>query len=174
MWIMAQAYGEPVGFSLEPPCFGHCGGVTPPTPAHLRVQAWLSVAYGAKGLWWYAYRVGSPTGVSPISPDWKLTPLWEELGRIHARIAGISDVLLKLEPAPDAKLAEVSGQNLHVAWHKRAGDAGGARYLVVVNENLTEPRAVTVRPLNATHKIRSISGDSTLLPGDGAVFLVTP
>jgi hypothetical protein len=174
MWMMAQAYGEPVGFDPGPPYFGHRGGVTPPTPAHLRVQAWLSLAYGAKGLWWYAYRVGSPVGVSPISPDWKLTPLWDEIGRIHGRIARLSDLLLKLEPAPDGKLAEVSGQNLYVAWHKRIGDASEARYLIVVNESLTEPRTVAIKPLNAAHQVRSISGDSTLQPGDGAVFLVTP
>lgn len=180
MWVMMQAYGEPVGFSPDPPYFGHHGGVTPPTPAHLRVQAWLSLAFGAKGLWWYPYRVGSPIGISPISPDWKLTPLWDEIGRIHARVACISDLLLKLEPAPDAILAEVSGHNLHVAWHKRAGDAGEARYLIVVNESLTEPRTVTVKPLNPVHKVRDITSGKpeersslTLQPGDGAVFLVS-
>ncbi|MBI5686151.1 MAG: hypothetical protein HZC54_13845 [Verrucomicrobia bacterium] len=181
MWVMAQSYGEPVGFDPDPPYFGHRGGVTPPTPAHLRVQAWLSLAYGAKGLWWYAYRVGLPVGISPISPDWKLTPLWNEIGRIHARISRLSGLLLKLEPAPDAKTAEVIGKNLYSAWRKRGGDASEARYLIVVNESLTEPRAVTVKPINIAHKVRDISSSQleersslTLQPGDGAVFVVMP
>jgi len=180
MWVMAQSYGEPVGFSPDPPYFGHRGGATPPTRAHLRVQAWLSLAYGAKGLWWYAYRVGSPVGISPISPDWKPTPLMDEIGCIHAKIARLSDLLLKLEPDANAKLAEVTGENLYVAWHKRANDANDARYLIVVNENLTEPRTITVRPLNSAHKVCDItSGESversslTLQPGDGGLFLVS-
>jgi len=45
----------------------------------------------------------------------------------------------------------------------------------VVNENLTEARQVTVKPLNAAHKVSDIAtGKSSLslTPGDGAVFVV--
>jgi hypothetical protein len=169
MWVMMQSYGETVGFRPDPPYFGHRGGATPPTPAHLRVQAWLSLAYGAKGLWWYAYRVSSPVGISPISPDWKITPLWEEIGRIHERVARHSDLLLKLEPIPDPKLAEVSGENLHVTWHKHAS---GAFYLIVVNKNLTEPRTVTVKSSKAS-ELATGKSSLSLPPGDGAVFVVS-
>jgi hypothetical protein len=63
---------------------------------------------------------------------------------------------------------------------KCADDTSDARYLIAVNENLAEPRTVTVKPVNAAHKVCTIANSKpegrtslTLQLGDGAVIFVS-
>jgi hypothetical protein len=181
MWVMMQAYGCPVTFDPDPPHFGYGDGCLVPTEAHLRVQVWLALAYGAKGLWWYPNRTGIPEGTAPLRNDWTSTFVWTEIGRIHAIVGRLADLLLKLETDREAKLAAVTGENLFVAWHRKREAAATGRFLIVVNEDLTEPRQVVVVPSDANHRAWDLTlgkpAEATtrvLQPGDGALFFVGP
>jgi len=141
----------------------------------------LALAYGAKGLWWYPNRTTHAESIAPINADWNPTPIWDEIGKLHAAVEKVSGLLLRLDPDPSAKLAEVSGEGIFAAWHKRREGSVAGRYVVVVNESLREPREALVQALDAAHRAwditsgKTVEAKSTVLePGGGALFFVGP
>lgn len=180
LWVMMQAYGEPPEFDPEPPHFGHRGGRDVPTAAQLSVQMWLALSYGAKGLWWYGYHVGKASATAAKRHNWESTPIWDEIGKLHARVEKISSLLLRLEPATSPAVADVAGDGLHSTWHKVL-DNPSEHYVIVVNQSLESSREVSIAPFSQGWRISEIVGNEPqdyhprlLAPGEGAIFRLEP
>lgn len=71
-----------------------------PTEAHLRLQQYSNLAYGAQGLWYYNYRA-SPRELGkmfaqghPFAKDWKRSTVYERMRRVNAELQARAFVFL--------------------------------------------------------------------------------
>ncbi len=111
LWVGLQAYKKP----------GPTGRY--PTPQEYRVQAYLAVIHGAKGLMWYG---GSVTGGLFLAPA---EGHWEDLKRVVGELAAMSAVLMgDGDPPP-----EVLPAGSPVAAAIKRG--GGRRLLFAANSS---------------------------------------
>ncbi|HWL52509.1 MAG TPA: hypothetical protein VNQ90_08745 [Chthoniobacteraceae bacterium] len=164
LWILAQA----IDFANT---------LRAPTPAEIRAQAYLSLAYGARGLIFYNFN-GSDNTV--FGPDGSLNASGREIGRVLGelkplapRFLGLERVELKATVPEDFAIQGFTGKE-------------GERYLVVVNADVTAEREMelalasdlveSVTDLRSGQKLpRHFEGGKLLLnlklaPGDGRVL----
>jgi hypothetical protein len=76
----------------------------PPTLQQLRAQAFISVASGASGIFWYAYWDGYPyTGNETGRNQWVLSesPVLESLRTVHAELQEWIPIVCHGEPGPE-------------------------------------------------------------------------
>lgn len=112
-----------------------------PTAPEMRLQTWLAIAGGAKGITYFHYALNADDyGNRRPSRHGEFTPLLDEIGRLGAEITPLGSLLLdaevaepltvlpKLRPTPD------SGERIEVRRLRSA--KLGADYLVVFNNDV--------------------------------------
>jgi hypothetical protein len=84
------------------------GGRTDPTESKMRWQIWTSLAYGAKGVWYFTYWTGTYDGGLAKNPgsfamtsalidlQGRRTRRWEQAKRINAAVKNLGPTLMKL------------------------------------------------------------------------------
>lgn len=169
-----------------------------PTPAEIRCMTYLSVANGAKGVFWFLYQTENWDASSGsvmsglVDKDFKGDERWEEVGRLAKRLKAIAPVLLKLKPAPEG-LSCVSSDKATL-WM-----SGNDACIIVLNTDTARKKAVRVSLSGAAggfsvdtgatpvriggppaeklafphrHTSGAISWTVSLAPGDCAVYRV--
>ena len=136
-----------------------------PTPQEIRVQVYLALVHGAKGIYYFMYSSHTDdNGVADIhglvDGTYATTPKWTEVKSLNAMLEELDDTLLALTsnavfagnaPADFVhRLSDTADYHLGIFTH-----TDGSRYLMVVNRRCrtTDNRTVTV-----TLDARQLSG----------------
>jgi hypothetical protein len=131
---------------------------TAPSPANLRMQAYTTLAAGARGLTWFTYYAGRYR-YAPIDRAGKRTATWSYLKAVNDQVRVLAPILIRLRskgvyfsaPAPARGLPLLPGKlvkSVESATAVMVGEfsgAGGARFAMVVNLSLTRSAKVTVK-----------------------------
>lgn len=139
-----------------------------PTVAHLRLQQYSNLAYGAQGLQYYDFRPSASsvknyaTDEAPLSPDGKISPSYWRLAEVNRELQARAWVFLGSEPvrirhtgtAPEGTMAYDAGKDRPSLVTSFAPDgellvselANGARAaFVVVNRDLNAVSAFAAK-----------------------------
>ena len=148
-----------------------------PSPANLLLQAYTTLAAGAKGLTWYTYY--SPGyDYTPIDKAGHPTATWSHLKMVNEQAKTIGAILQPLNstgvyftsPQPAASLPKLPGklvQNATCATPLMIGEfTGGAdQYALIVNLSLRDSAQFTIMPANPRAQLRQVSPvDGSLQP----------
>lgn len=176
-----------------------CVGYRVPSTADLHLQAYSTLAYGARGLTWFTYFT-PPLGnfrEAPLDPFGHETPAWDRLRFVNLQVAKLGPTLLQLRsddvyhfgtlppgthaPQPTSLVQSVGDRDFF------AGDfthPDGSRYVLVVNRNLTRSQLAnrlsfrtpprTVRQVSPwTGSLQGFEGEAQwIAPGAGALLRV--
>lgn len=153
-----------------------------PSPANLLLQAYTTLAAGAKGLTWYTYY---STGYlnAPIDANGNRTATWSYLRMVNEQIKLLGPILRPLKstgvyftkaasaPLSGADLPALPGnwvQSIACAAPLMVGEfaaANGQQYAVIVNLSLRDSVSFKLTARDAKDEIREISvADASLIP----------
>lgn len=158
-----------------------------PSPANLLLQAYTTLAAGAKGLTWYTYY--SPGyDYAPINQAGHATVTWSSLKMVNDQVKVLGPILRPLQstgvyftaPQPAAALPALPGQSVQgitCTSPLMIGEFAGPhdqRYAMIVNLNLRDSAQFKLTPLSPRDEIRQLSpvdGSSLPLEPANAVWL---
>jgi hypothetical protein len=129
-----------------------------PSPASLRLQAYTTLAAGARGLTWYTYYSGRYTN-APIDAAGDRTATWSYLKRVNRDVKALAPILSRLRSTgvyftrrpPAGGLPLLPGKLVRSVASRTAvmvGEFAGAaaeRYALVVNLSLERSTKVVVK-----------------------------
>jgi hypothetical protein len=176
------------------------GAYPVPTVAHLRVQAYSNLAYGAQGLQYFTYWTSKSDTwdfhEGPILPDGKRSATYDRVREVSREVQALRMVFLganvesvghtgatlpagtrRYEPAAPVRALTTEGQGAVVSVLTK----GDRRFLVVVNRDINQPMGLDVafdpqagvRPVNKDSTLGEQTGsghEAQLAPGDVAIF----
>ncbi len=182
-WVMGMCFSDILGpreYNAEGHLIGLPGSYLHwrcPTLAEMRWQVWETFRGGAKGfvcytvapeapdpatstlppenVTWKEVLATQPTDLGPnalTNPDGSTTPQLEELGRVYAQLAPHADLLLRL------KRSEIEALRLEGpgALQGFVDPDTGARYAIVVNDDLHERRELRLRVNRSIEKLEDL------------------
>jgi hypothetical protein len=174
------AFARSVAFGAHPPA----------TTAHLRVQVYANLAYGAQAIQYFTYWTPQPDPQGtvfhdgPITSDGKRTAAYDRVTQMNREIQGLRGVFLgarvlsvghtgkkpprgtrPYQPAAPVKELDTGGQGAIVSLLFN----GGRRFLVVVNRDVNRPMPVTVE-LDGSVPAHRVGKDGCLRPLAGTRF----
>ncbi len=189
-WVMGQCFSDiwgPREYNAEGHLIGLPGAYLhwrAPTLAEIRWQVWETFRSGAKGFVCYTLAPEAPnpetaslppkdvkwkevlakeaTDLGPnalTNPDGSTTPQLEELGKVYAQLAPHGELLLRLKRSDEAFAEVVDGP---ASVEGFVEPESGARYLIVVNDNLHETREVVLRIDGAFVRAVNLTSDSEI------------
>ena len=170
----ARAVANSAGIPLWAVMQAHNWGTNwrEPTPAEIRVQVYLALVHGAKGIYYFQYSSGLDHGGNPVhglvDASYAITPKWTEVKSLNAMLKKLDDTLLALTSDavfagdaladfvhslsnPDPESSDTADYHLGTFTHTE----DDSRYLMIVNRRCrsTDDRTVTV-----TLDARQLSG----------------
>jgi hypothetical protein len=171
-----------------------------PTAADLRFQVYSTLAYGGRGLSYFTYFTPSVGNyrMAPIDQFGNATPTWYHLQHVNKQIEKLGPTLLKLTsdhvyhfgsqadgahgPSEQSLVKDTGGGDFAVGDFTHAD---GARYLMIVNKDLSRSRHCRVTFRASPKRLQFVSpysgnledfsGEHTwLAPGQGVLLRVEP
>ena len=164
-----------------------------PSPANLLVQAYTTLAAGARGLTWFTYYAGRYE-YAPIDKTGKRTATWSYLKVVNAQVKALRPILMRLRstgvyftaPPPAPGLRRLPGKlvkSIESPTAVMVGEFAGEqeeRYAMVVNLSLSRSAKVIVR--TQAKRVERVSpvdrslapladGDSLWLPAGQGMLL---
>jgi hypothetical protein len=151
---------------------------TAPSPANLLLQAYTTLAAGAKGLTWYTY-YSTGYAYAPVDKEGHRTVTWSYLRMVNEQVKVLGPLLRPLKstgvyftrPQPAPNLPALPGtwvQAIDCPTPLMVGEFVGPhdeRYAMVVNLSLTDSVKFKLTPRNPDVQIRPVSpADGALLP----------
>ncbi len=177
---MAYSHGRPLWMIVQGYSRTTLSGLI--TPEEMRCEAYLCIAHGVKGLFFFMY-YSSGTIIGLRDYTLESTERLQALGDLMADIEKLESLFLEWEHAPP-----VATSSLESCVIKTLEDGAGNRYLVVVNTDCVNPAypVVTLQEsgLGGIRDVRDeiplafkTSGGQTLLdleilPGDGRILKI--
>ena len=193
---MAKYYNQPF-WSFGHSVASNCGtpGESYPTPTedHLRVQVFMSLAYGAQGIQYFTYKCPTPYDGyvyydAPIDLENKKTPVWYAVQAVNKDIHAMTEVFLgaklvhvgythattpvgcvRLTPEmlPDGVTSvSADGQGVAVSLLQN----GPKMYLMIVNPDIHKNQNVTVGLSSKLTQVKT-DGEKAEVSGDQKVTL---
>lgn len=202
---MAKYYDMPF-WSFAHSVASNCmaDGMVYPTPTeeHIRVQVFMSLAYGAQGIQYFTYTCPNDASYnyhdSPIDKDGNKTPVWYMVQNVNRDIIALNDVFLGAEmlwmgythaETPEG-CVRLTSDMLPAGVALVASDGSGVavsllqngrkQYLMVVNPDIHNAQNVTVTLSDKVLQIKAdgssseVSGPQAVVmrPGDHLIYLV--
>ncbi|MCG8350754.1 MAG: hypothetical protein MI924_23535 [Chloroflexales bacterium] len=160
-WIILQAHEFNTGESFS---------LRQPTVAEVRLQHWLAIGEGAKGLFWFIY--SSQQGWLGLADN---QPLYEEVSNLVQRTAPLRERLLRLHKTAD-RFAIAGDANTYVST--LVDPAEETYYAVVANRDCRNAQQVTVDTSEIDGQLRNVETGRVyqigepikLTPGDGVLL----
>jgi len=128
MWVVLQAFGD-----LETPENG--GYWRQVYPKEIRLQVYLSIMQGAKGIWYFLYESEFPYLLGMLDESGQPTQRLTEVTQINTEIQKISDVLLKLRVYNDQSVITIDQGE--VKLHYDGSSANQEKYIIAVNTDVS-------------------------------------
>jgi len=164
-----------------------------PTAAEMRLQTWLAIAGGAKGINYFHYMLNADDYGNPLpSRHGEFTPLLDEIGRLGAEITPLGPLLLDADVSepltvlPSLRPTRDPGERIEV--RRLRSKTRDADYLVVFNNDVqvSSPAQINlakrflagrnVYDLLALRRVETedlpgaVTFQVTLKPGEGRMF----
>lgn len=151
-----------------------------PSPANLLLQAYTTLAAGAKGVTWYTY-YGYGYKYAAVTRDDHRTATWSYLRMVNDQLRVIGPIMAELRntgvyvggPGAPAGITKLPGevvQNVDAAGPVMVGEfagADGGRWAMVVNLSLERAAKVGMKWRGEAKGVRQVSPvDGSLLPLD--------
>jgi hypothetical protein len=158
---------------------------TVPSPANLALQAYTSLAAGARGLTWFTYYAGR-YDYAPIDRAGNRTATWSYLRTVNRQVQTLKPILRRLRstgvyftsPPPAEGLRRLPGKLITSVSSPTAVMVGelagekGERYAMVVNLSLTRSAKVLVKAKAKTiRRVSPVDRSLTPLADDGSLWL---
>ncbi len=132
----SDAQGRPLW--VAPQAFG--GGTWRiPTPAEIRAQAWLALAYGAKGLSWFGYQGNGAHGGLVNGHHLESSRRWTTVGRLNVEFYKLAPLFLQWRPARFPVSFPIKVKKI---VEKEFTDRAENRYVILVNTDVK--RAISI------------------------------
>jgi polyprenyl P-hydroxybenzoate/phenylacrylic acid decarboxylase-like protein len=156
-----------------------------PSAANLSVQAYTTLAAGARGLTWYTYYVGG-YHYAPIDRAGNRTGVWAQLKLINEQVQTLAPILTRLTSSgvfftspPDKSLPPLPGKlitSITSANPLMLGEftgSDGARHAMVVNLNLQRSCKLTIQSAGDAQMrvISPVDGASAALESPNELWL---
>lgn len=162
-------------------------GTSIPSSANLLLQAYATLAAGAKGLTWYTY-LSTGYLYSPIDLAGRATPTWSMLQMVNDQVKTLAPILLPMqstgvyfsEPRFSPSLPTLPGQVIRsiacaqpVMVGEFSSPTTSERLAVVVNLSLSESARLTITSIDAAEVTQYSPVDALLAPieKDNAIWL---
>lgn len=149
MWVVFQAFGD-----METP--ENWGFWRQVYPKEIRLQVYLSIMQGAKGLWYFLYESEFPYLLGMLDVSGQPTQRLTEAIAVNKEINKISDILLKLRVVNDSTAVSTSfGEvKMHVDYTTEINE----KYLIAVNTNVfdTSEIALSVKKSTIGYSVKSV------------------
>jgi hypothetical protein len=158
---------------------------TVPSPANLLMQAYTTLAAGARGLTWFTYYAGRYE-YAPIDKAGNRTATWSYLKMVNDQVRGLTPILIRLRstgvyftsPRPTTGLPRLPGKLVKSIKSPTAvmvgefSGAGNEKFVMVVNLSLERSAKVIVKA-RAKRIARVSPVDRSLAPlaKDGSLWL---
>lgn len=193
---LSKYYGQPF-WSFVHSVASECGtpNETYPTPTeeHMRVQAFLSLAYGAQGIQYFTYLCSTPDAThtyydAPLDVNGNKTPIWDLVKAVNTDIHAMTEVFLGAEmihvgythaTTPEGCM-RLTADMLPAGVTAVNSDGSGVcvsllqngtkRYLMIVNPDLDYTQNVTVALSAKLTQIKT-DGSKAEVSGDQNVAL---
>jgi hypothetical protein len=135
MWVVFQAFGD-----METQ--ENWGFWRQVYPKEIRLQVYLSIMQGAKGLWYFLYESEFPYLLGMLDVSGQPTQRLTEAIAVNAEINKISDILLKLRVVNDSTAVSTSfGEvKMHVDYSSELND----KYIIAVNTDVFDTSVITL------------------------------
>jgi hypothetical protein len=158
---------------------------TVPSPANLLLQAYTTLAAGARGLTWFAYYAGNYE-YAPIDRAGNRTATWSYLRMVNAQVAALRPILIRLRstgvyfstPRPASGLPLLPGTLITSVASPTAvmvgefAGAGDERFAMVVNLSLERSAKVIVKArAKSIRRVSPVDRSLTPLAMDGSLWL---
>jgi hypothetical protein len=156
-----------------------------PSPANLLLQAYTTLAAGARGLTWFTYYAGKYE-YAAIDAAGKRTATWSYLRMVNEQVQALKPILTRLRstgvyftaPRPAAGLPLLPGKLVRAVSSPAAtmvgelAGAGGARYAMVVNLSLERSAKVIVKaPGRRVRRVSPVDRSLSRLGDGGSLWL---
>ena len=173
LWVVLQAHGQ--GGDYDPTAADQTA-LREPTPEEVRLQHWLALGEGAKGIFWFIYTTQQFWTGLRDNPR-----LYAEISDLARRTAPLRPILGGLEKAPDrATVAATNEQPPPFRPYASTLVDGAGRVYVVAANRSCAPQQVAVDVPDARGALRDVeTGTSyplgttfSLRGGDGRLFEV--
>ncbi|GEM_PF-4266792 len=140
MWIIIQAFGDAVQYNADDPdaSWAFWRQVY---PKELRLQIWMSLMHGAKGIWYFLYETEYPVLLGLLDASGQSTVRLQEAAAINSEVNAISPILLKLDVVEGANISASSGE---VKLHDDVTSDSDDKYVIVVNKDYYNDQNITV------------------------------
>jgi hypothetical protein len=142
-----------------------------PTPAEIRWQAYTSLAYGAKGLWYFtyvsSYNIGYDTAI--LDRLDKPTSLYAAVRELNKEISNLAPILMRLKTkdvmhtgpvsgnlkqfVPNRLLSDIKADKLLIGIFN---DENESEYVMLVNKDTARPRKFEV--ITFGESVKSVVG----------------
>jgi len=127
LWVVLQAFGD----LNEPENGGYWRQVY---PKEIRLEVYLAVMQGAKGIWYFLYESEYPYLLGMLDVSGQPTQRLIEVIKINKEINAISSVLLNLKVEPDQSVVSIDFGE--VKLHIDTSSINRDKYLICVNTNV--------------------------------------
>jgi hypothetical protein len=161
----------PLWFILQTHSFGDGGrfSLRMPTPEEVRLQQWLAVGEGAKGLFWFVY--SSQQGWLGLADN---PALFDEVTALSIRMRRLRDALLHTYKHADRFVVEGSRRT----YISTLANAEGGLYAIAANRDCQQPQELIIRAPDLSGHLRDVETgyiyalNTPILfpPGDGKVL----
>jgi hypothetical protein len=127
LWVVLQSFGD-----LETPENG--GYWRQVYPKEIRLQVYLSIMHGAKGIWYFLYESEYPYLLGLLDVSGQPTQRLTEVMDVNSEINAISETLLKLNV--DSNQTGISIDQGEVKLHYDGNSTNPVKYIIAVNTDV--------------------------------------
>ncbi len=141
LWMIFQSFGDVIEYDPDD-SEASWAFWRQVKPKEIRLQVWISVMQGAKGLWYFLYESEYPGLMGMLDLSGQPTIRLEEATAVNSQINKISDILLKLQVIENANLSISSGEaRMHLDTSSSSNDNV---YMILTNTNYYNQQKINI------------------------------
>jgi hypothetical protein len=164
LWVVLQAFGD-----LEEPENG--GYWRQVYPKEIRLEVYLALMQGAKGIWYFLYESEFPYLLGMLDVSGQPTQRLIEVIKINKEIEALSTTLLNLEVATDQ--SGVSIDSGEVKLHYDTTSTNRNQYIICVNTNIFSKSHPTITIDHTAVDVNKLTSIIDVLTDENIPFSIT-
>ncbi len=158
-WVVFQSFGDAVQYDADDEN-ANWAFWRQVEPKEIRLQVWIALMHGAKGLWYFLYETEHPVLLGMLDASGQPTQRLTEASEINTEVNKISDVLLKLDLIEDAQISVNQGE---IRFHDDLTKNTDDKYVIVTNTDYNNANdiQVSIQKSEINYEVNSIIDEVT-------------